>query len=247
MELSLCSPVALGSLPYGPTLDTVLMALLAFPGDRRRRVSDAMVGELSELVAVEDGVPCVSALRPTGGQIDKLYVTHPRVPNRNEIFLYSKPSGSATKVGYENGKTVYATKFTHLDLVYSPKWVWSGVGNLDRLRELLCDHPLSIGARRGSGYGAVTKAVVKPSPRPTWLTHGIGVRKLSRPVPLDRLDSLLAADGVTRQELDPESYSIVPLAAWPAPSWSGRNPVPTAVPVLNGVAVPLHEQQGVTR
>lgn len=226
VQVTLGSPIALGHLPYGPTLDSVLMALLAGPGGPSEWQPDPS-DRLPELVEVRDGVPSASALWPESTPAVSLEV-HPRVSSNDEIWYWTGKTARA-----DSGP--YITKVTNLRLTHERRWRWWARGDMDAVAELLGSLD-SLGARRGSGYGAVSRISISQmaDDEPVWVAQWAEDQEhywLSRPVPKDRLSDWLDNGGLTPSDLDMGRHALVPLAQWPAPPRSGSNPVPTWMPI----------------
>jgi hypothetical protein len=82
----------------------------------------------------------------------------------------------------------------------------------------------------------VVSAEIREDNDSAWRTHGLGPVVLSRPVPLNRLDAWLEADGCSQHDLDPHYHALVSLPIWPSPAWGPGPRVPTLVPVLRTAA-----------
>lgn len=226
VRVEMASPLALGVLPFAPTLDSVVMALLSGGRKPERGGDAALVAQLSEIIRVDDGMPSASVLRPSTNPVWTNAI-HPRSPSMEDFSYW---------VGgppYDTSRGSYTTKFAYLRLATTPIWEWWGEGDVDRLGGILA-HLDSLGAKRGSGYGAVTSIDVtaERAKRPRWKLFGVSSFRLGRPVPLDRLDAFLEGTGRTRSDLDPDAHAVVAFPRWPAPSWSGEAAVPTMIPVF---------------
>lgn len=235
VTVDIAAPVVLQMLPYGPTLDSVLLSLLSretrFAGHDDPRLVEA----LEELLQVVDGVPAASALWPDG-QVIWMEEVHPRIPSPGEVLYWSHGRYPTDPPGYKTKGGQFKSMLTALQLALASRWHWWGVGDPDKVAEVL-GTLISVGGWRGSGFGAVVSADIHTDPGAPWLVNGIepGDFRLSRPVPLDRLDALLAAepDPVARDELAPDAHGVVPLPPWPRPPWAGApDMIPTMIPVL---------------
>lgn len=227
VRLGLASPIALGALPYAPTLDAVIMGLLSGGDTLTGEEADRMLTRLASCVDVDDSIPSASALWPTAPGVDRLVDIRPRDPSPSDVMAWAK------RVQYRTDSGKYTPKMSSRQLLYSPQWSWWGEGNIEVLSEVLAD-VTSVGARRGSGYGAVVEVDIVRDTECSWRLDGFeaGEVILSRPVPLRSLESYVAAGGFGVGDLHPERHAIVPLPVWPRPPWGDGPSEPTVVPIL---------------
>lgn len=227
VRLGLASPVALGALPYAPTLDSVLLALLSggetLVGDDAKRLYE----QLGEILVVENGIPAASCLWPDEAQQTAgITSTHPRVASVEEVRQWASGVYGDTIVPdnpEKNRSTTASGPFTArmhtVRAVYAGTWNWWGVGDRGRVEELLTGTALSVGARRGSGYGLVSDVALRRSDETAWRLLGLGPYVLGRPIPARGLERFLAESEISHDELNAERHCAVPLPAWPAPTW----------------------------
>jgi len=233
VTLDVASPVVLEMLPYGPTLDSVLLALLA--GEARFAGHDdpRLVSALEAMLTVKDGVPAASTLWPDG-QVVWLDESHPRAVSSGEVLYWSHGRSINAPATYDTSRGTYKAMLTTVHTALASRWHWWGSGDIDKVATVL-GLLSSVGGRRGSGFGAVASLSIREDISAPWLVNGVepGDFRLSRPVPLDRLDALLAAEDVARDELNPDVHAVVPLPPWPRPPWAGApTMIPTMIPVL---------------
>lgn len=231
IELELGSPLALGALPFCPTLDSVLLSLLAGGGPPGESDEEVLLTELGSILRVEDGVPAASALWPER-ELLRSWALHPRAPSRDEIAYWRKAGQGAS---YNPNRGWSKAQMIECQLGYAQKWFWWGEGDMDGVAKVLSGL-CSVGGKRGLGYGAVMAMTIRRAPAGSWqLAYDGPDLRIGRPVPLDRLDSVLAVAQVTRSELSPTHYAIVAMPRWPRPAWGGggmQGEVPTMVPLL---------------
>lgn len=233
LTLQLGAPLALGKLPYAPTLDSVLLGVLSGGDHLEGDAAKKLLAELCRVIRVEDGVPAASALWPRS-EADEITWTHVRAKgwqDRRDPFQPSKADS------YGRYKLQTSTRVG----IYAAIWTWWGDGDIDGLRQLFSglissDEGFAIGAKRGSGFGAVVSARIREDNDSAWRTNGFDSVMLSRPVPVDRLDAWLEADGYSRDDLDPRRHVLVSLPIWPGPAWGPGPRVPTLAPVLHTAA-----------
>ena len=233
VTVDIAAPVVLQVLPYGPTLDSVLLSLLSRETRFAGRDDPRLVAALEEMLQVVDGVPAASTLWPDG-QVTWMEETHPRIPSAAEVLYWSHGRYPADAPSYDTSRGEYKSMLSSLQLALASRWHWWGVGDVDKIAEVL-GSLVSVGGWRGSGFGAVVSADIHADPGAPWLVNGIepGDFRLSRPVPLDRLDALLAPEEVARDDLAADAHGVVPLPPWPRPPWAGAvDMVPTMIPVL---------------
>lgn len=225
IRVELASPMALGRLPYAPTLDAVLCSLISGGQQLADGEADEMLDELTKCVNVIDGTPLASCLWPTG-----------EVWRHNHTFVRSSVAydlhgfGGLSKVDEVRGP--WLKKMATRPTVYSQTWEWWANGDAARIEGWL-GRLQSVGAKRAHGFGAVSSLTVsKAGKQPLWLVHGVDSLVLSRPVQLDKLGAWLKEAGYAHDDLDWGRHAIVPLPAWPAQPWGQGEDVPTVVPLL---------------
>jgi hypothetical protein len=227
VTVAVSSPLALGDLPYAPTLDSVLLALLS--GGERLLVGAAgeeLLSRLHEIIHItETGVPATSALWPDTAvtwSIDR----HPRDRSSDEISYWAHGR-------YQTATGEYTAKITTVRTAYAPIWRWWGAGDIGAVSDILTQGLSSIGARRGAGYGAVRDIHVRADPAAPWRVHGVDTLTLSRPVPAATASAWLAAEAATTNDLDITHHAVLALPPWPTPPWAGhRAPTATIIPIL---------------
>lgn len=225
VEVTLGAPLAVGKLPYGPTLDSVLLGVMS--GGQHLSDDDGkrLIERIRLMLSVEDNVPAASVfladdVAPSWG-LD----IHPRKASKTEMDRWRQAG-----TGYRSDFGEYLSKMHSVRTVFARRWEWYGIGDIALVSDVLSSL-VAVGARRGSGYGMVSSLRVVRTLDPAWLVHGIDQLQLSRPVPVDRLDKLLSAQTLTRSDLT-GPHAIVPLPHWPIPSWGGDfEPEPTMIPV----------------
>lgn len=233
VTVDIAAPVVLQMLPYGPTLDSVLLSLLSRETRFAGHDDPRLVAALEEMLQVVGGVPAASTLWPDG-QITWLYESHPRATSPGEVLYWSCGARAADSPSYDTARGAYKSQMASLQLASASPWHWWGVGDVDRIAEVLGSLS-AVGGRRGSGFGAVASISIRTEPDAPWLVNGVepGDFRLSRPVPLDQLDALLAAEEIARDELATDAHGVVPLPPWPRPPWAGApDMIPTMIPVL---------------
>ena len=221
IRVSVGAPVVLGGSPHGPCLDQVLAALAArrdgatyppLPDTWRKTVP--VPG-----IQLRDGVPLASALWPVGAYVWDQCVL-PRKPDFDALIPWSRPLAWRSDFG------PYLSRATTLRVVTATTWVWWCVGDRDVVEDMLGDL-LSVGAKRGAGFGAVTRTEIRPAPPENGvLFQG---RRLTRPVPL----RLLAAWSIDADRLDPGTFAVAPAPGrGGVPAWYTPALEPCMVPVL---------------
>jgi len=225
VTLVLGAPLAIGKLPYGPTLDSVLLGEMSggqyLSGDAERQ----LIKRFGSMVLVEYNVPATSVLLPDDASLSYGADIHPRKSSKTEMDWWRKGGG------YRCDSGEFLGKMHSIRMVFARRWEWYGIGDIELVTEVLSSI-VAVGARRGSGYGMVASLSVVRTPDPVWLVNGVDQLQLSRPIPVDRLDKLLGAQTLTRDDLT-GAHAIVPLPRWPTPSWGADfEPEPTMLPVI---------------
>jgi len=222
VNVTLGAPIATGKLPYAPTLDSVLLGLMSKGEYLTGADGDRLIEQFRSMIAVYDGVPATSTLLPDS-TLSWGVDAHPRKPSATEIRRWNKLS-------YRSDSGEFLIKMHSLRLVFAQQWEWYGVGDIDKVTEVL-GSLVAVGARRGSGYGMVASWSVVRTENTVWLYNGLDRPQLSRPVPVNRVDKLLGERTLTRSDLT-GPHAIVPLPHWPTPSWGGDfEPEPTMIPI----------------
>lgn len=224
VRVVLSAPIALGRLPYAPTLDAVLASLIAGTEWLEGTEAAGLFDELGRCLAIHDGVPAASALWPlsTVSRANHEYV-------RSSVAQDLTHFGGNTTLLEHKGK--WLMKRSTRATIYSRTWAWWAQGDQDAISGWL-SRLSSVGAKRAGGFGAVDRVSINPTGRAAWRVHGIDDLVLSRPVPLDRLDWWLRDADASRNDLDWSQHAIIPLPQWPAPAWGPGPDVPTVVPLL---------------
>ena len=240
MRLQLAAPLALGVLPYAPTLDSVLLGLLAGGTILTGNAGEELQEQLGDLVAVTDGVPAASCLWPDDDSTPHVRTdTYPRFASVDIVRYWCGGNYGLSvredNLGEGNDTTrsgPFTAKMHQVRSLYAQQWTWWAVGDPEATAAALHGRLLSVGGQRGKGYGTVTAINIAPAGEHDWRTVGIDQITPGRPIPLAAADRTLQLGGVTLDELNPESYAIVPLPAWPAPTWGVGPFEATVVPIL---------------
>lgn len=219
------SPMAIGALPYGPTLDSVLLGLLSGGRACTGAAESELLERFGQLVKVVDGIPAATALIPTSSALHFITDEHPRNLSAKDVTHWAK------RVRYNTESGEYVGRMHQVRAVMCSRWEWWGVGDIEGITDVL-GALQAVGGRRGSGYGVVDRWSIREA-TDEWQVVGISNPILSRPVPLDLVERFLEPTGCTSDDLDYDSHAVVPLPRWPLPSWGGDdNPVATMVPVF---------------
>lgn len=241
VTVTFASPIAAGQHTYAPTLDTVLMGILSEGAYLGGRAYGRMMEQVGRCVQIADGLPSASCLWPAGNHVVKTVEVSPRTPRFDQIGRSSPKHGNRYQVA--NGP--YVTKMAVRAAWWSEKWAWNAVGDPDETADIL-ERLTGVGARRGSGFGAVTHVAVAPTFADETVLRRSGHKTgLARPVPVRLLDLALTARGVTQDQLDTFTYAVTQQPAWPNPAWGDGPYEPVAVPILES-AVEVDDLTGAT-